>query len=188
MTRESDDTPVAALPAAMPLRVAQLSRRAPTTFDIAPDGAARALIAGFLGLSGLRKLRFKGALSPRSDGGWDLAGTLGATVVQPCTVTLAPVSTRIDAPVTRRYLPDWSEPDAEEAKMPDDLDSEPLGQVIDPAAVMIEELALAIPPYPRAPGAELGDAVFTEPGKDPMHDDDARPLDGLAALRDRMGE
>ena len=48
---------------------------------------------------------------------------------------------------------------------------------------MTEALALALPPFPRAPGAALGDAVFSEPGKAAMHDRDTRPFAGLADLR-----
>jgi len=55
--------------------------------------------------------------------------------------------------------------------------------VIDPAAVMIEALALAMPLYPRAEGADLGEAVHAEPGVTPMRDADARPF---AGLRDRL--
>ncbi|MBK5928375.1 YceD family protein [Rhodobaculum claviforme] len=169
-----------------PLSVARLPRRRPTQFDIRPDGAALAEIAGLVGLSDLRKMRFTGTLSPEGAAGWVLSAQLGATVVQPCGVTLAPVTTRLDEAVVRRYLPDLTLPDAAEAELPEDVDAEPLGSVIDPSAVMIEALALAVPDFPRAPGATVGEAVFTAPGATPMRDADARPMAQLAALRDRM--
>jgi uncharacterized metal-binding protein YceD (DUF177 family) len=59
--------------------------------------------------------------------------------------------------------------------MPDDT-LEPLGQFIDLAAVMIEELALALPEYPRAEGAAL-DSALDEPAPDTR-----RPLAGLDKL------
>jgi len=179
---------VPGLPFSHPLRVAKLSGHAPTAFDIAPDADVLATLAGFLGISRLRKLRFAGTIAPISSGGWELTGTLGATVVQPCTISLAPVTTRIDEPVLRRYLPDLADAEASETEIPEDVDSEPLRDVIDPAAVMIEALALALPPFPRAEGVELGEAIFTEPGKAPLRDKDARPLAGLAALRDKLGK
>ena len=49
-----------------------------------------------------------------------------------------------------------------------------------------EALALALPDFPRAEGVELGPAVFTEPGATPMTDEAAKPLAGLADLRDRL--
>lgn len=168
------------------LKVARLSRAAPTPFDLAPDAAARAALAAELGLTKLPKLRFAGQVAPLPGGGWELSAELGATVVQPCGVTLAPVTTRIDEPVLRRYLPGLTEPEAGETELPEDVDAEPLGATIAPATVMAEALALALPPFPRAPGAELGEAVFTAPGTAPMRAEDAKPLAGLAALRDRL--
>jgi uncharacterized metal-binding protein YceD (DUF177 family) len=171
---------------APPLRVARLARNAPTEFDIRPDAEARRALAAHLGIDKLRKLRLVGHVAPLAGGGWELRAELGATVVQSCVVTLEPVTTRIDEPVQRRYLPDLPAPPEGEAEMPEDADCEPLGEVIDPAAVMVEALALALPPFPRAEGAELGEAVYTAPGDEPMRDEDTRPLAGLAALRDKL--
>ena len=70
--------------------------------------------------------------------------------------------------------------------MPDDDTIEPLPDVIDLGAVLAEALALNLPLYPRADGAHLDQAVFTEPGKLPMTDEDARPFAGLAGLRDQL--
>ena len=47
-------------------------------------------------------------------------------------------------------------------------------------------LALALPLYPRAPGAELGQAVFAEPGTAPLKDEDLRPFAGLAGLKAKL--
>jgi uncharacterized metal-binding protein YceD (DUF177 family) len=185
-----DDTGADATAArlARPLRVARLSRVSPTPFSLQPDAADHAALAALLGLSQLRKLRFSGEIAALPDGGWELTGTLGATVVQPCSVTLQPVSTRIDETVVRRYLPHLPAPVAGETELPEDVDTEPLGSEIDPGAVMLEALALAVPAFPRAEGVELGEAVFTEPGVAPLRDEDTKPLAGLAALRDRLTE
>lgn len=186
MTQDAGASMPVALPVAMPLSVARLPARAEVPFDIRPGAGEMATLAGLLGLSALRKLRFEGRLAPQPDGGWELSGHLGATVVQPCGVTLVPVTTRIDEPVVRRYLRDFPTPTEGEAELPEDVDAEPLPSVIDPAAVMVEALALAVPAYPRAPGVEPGEMVFAAPGVAPMTDADARPLAGLAALRDKL--
>jgi len=172
-----------------PFLTARLMRDRTHPFVLAPDAQARAAMAADLGVTGLRKLRFAGALHPLEGGGWELRADLGATVVQPCRVTLEPVVTRIDEPVRRRYLPDWRDPGLEaapeaELEAPDDPDTEALGPRIDPAAVMAEALALAIPPFPRAPGADAaGPAAALPPDGDaPTH----RPFAGLGALRDRL--
>jgi len=169
-------------------RVADLSQNRPTMFDLRPTGQERRALAETLGLTGLRKLRLAGRIKACGDADWVLEARLGATVVQPCVVTLAPVTTRIDADVRRYYLADYHEPDAPESEMPEDDTTEPLGAWIDLDAVMAEALALNLPLYPHAPGAEAGEMVFTEPGKEPMHDRDARPFAGLAGLRKHDGK
>lgn len=175
-----------ALPVTNPLRLGHLPRTCPTPFRIVPDAAALSALAILLGVSQLRKLRFEGTLEPIGETGWALEGLLGATIVQPCAVSLAPVTTRIDETVTRRYLSDYAAPSGDAVEMPADVDAEPLPAVVDPAAVMFEALALAVPPYPRAEGVELGEAVFTEAGRAPLRDADVHPLAGLAALRNRL--
>ncbi len=145
-------------------------------------------IAQDLGLSSLRKLSFQGTLSALGQTDWQLQGRLGATVVQPCVVTLEPVMTRIDTDITRLFIKDYVEPEEPEAEMPEDDKSDPLGAWIDPAAVMIEALALEVPEYPRADGAELGQMVYTKPGDSPMTDQDARPFAGLKDLREKLDD
>jgi uncharacterized metal-binding protein YceD (DUF177 family) len=171
-------------------QIVGLHRKARTeiAFDLQPDPAARAALAAELGIDAVRKLRFTGALEPEGAGDWRLSARLGATVVQPCVATLAPVTTRIDTDVTRLYLADWQEPEGEEAEMPEDDTTEALPDRVDLAAVMAEALALALPDYPRASDAEIGTTQFAAPGVTPMTDEDAKPLAGLAALRDRMRE
>ncbi len=166
--------------------VADLARGKSRRFEIEPDAETRAQIGADLGLLELRKLRFQGRLAPLGKRDWRFEGQIGATVVQACVVTLAPVVTRIEEPVARNFVADWQTPAGDEVELPEDVDSEPLGSEIDLGAVMVEALALALPPWPRAEGADLGTAVFTEPGETPMTDDDARPFAGLAALRDRL--
>ena len=171
------------------IATADLRPRTPTRFALAPDAAERESLAQDLGIEAIRKLRFEGEITAEGRDDWRLDATLGATVVQPCVVTLAPVTTRIDVAVTRRFLarmPDIVLDESGEAEMPEDETLEPLGSEIDLAAVMAEALALNLPLYPRADGAELGAAVFAEPGIAPMRDEDAKPFAGLAGLRDRL--
>ena len=170
-------------PSPTALRVADLLQNADNTFELRPDAQMTKLIAEEMGLSALRKLSFKGRIVPLGDTDWQLEARLGATVVQPCVVTLEPVTTRIDKDVVRNYINEFSYPDEPEVEMPDDEASEPLGQWIDPAAAMQEALTLAVPDYPRKDDAELGQLVYTKPGEAPMTDEDARPFAGLADLK-----
>lgn len=171
------------------LLVATLSQARTHRFEIIPDEAQRRQLATELGLSALRKLRFTGEIRSAGKRDWLLDGTLGATVVQPCVQTLAPVTTRIDTEVSRRFVPETGitfEPGSE-SEMPEDESIEQLGSHIDPWAVMVEALALAVPDYPRADDAPaLGEFVVTEPGKTPMREQDTKPFAGLAGLRDKL--
>lgn len=173
-------------PANAALRVADLDPNRPAEFALRPDAAAQKALAEDLGLLGLRKLSFAGQIAAAGRRDWRLTGQLGATVVQPCVVTLAPVTTRIDVPVVRLYIAGMELPEGAETEMPEDDTTEALADQIDPAAVMAEALALALPDYPRADGADLGEAVFAGPGVTPMRDEDARPFAGLAGLRDAL--
>ena len=170
------------------VRVSDLARGKTRSVEIVPDAAALSRIATDLGLLELRNLRLEGRLTPLDRRDWRFEGQLGATVVQPCVVTLAPVVTRIEEPVTRSFIADWQPPEGDEVELPEDVDTEALGAEIDLGAMMSEALALALPAWPRAEGADLDGAVFTEPGRAPMTDDDARPFAGLASLRDQLAK
>lgn len=168
------------------LRVADLSQNTSLPISLRPEAAVLAQIADALELSALRKLSFEGQLRPVGKTDWRLSARLGATVVQPCVVTLEPVTTRIDRQVERQFIADYTDPEDPEVEMPEDETSEALGIWIDPAQVMQEALALAVPDYPRKEGAELGQMVYTEPGQTPMTDEDARPFAGLADLKAQL--
>ena len=173
-------------PSARALRVSDLPQNASTAFEIVPDASELAAMAQALGLDGLRKVRFAGAVAAQGKADWALRARLGATVVQTCGVTLAPVTTRIDVDVSRLFLRDHEEPDAPEVEMPEDETVEALGQWIDPEAVMIEALSLAVPDYPRAEGVALGETVLAAPGVEPLTDDALRPFAGLADLKSKL--
>jgi uncharacterized metal-binding protein YceD (DUF177 family) len=170
------------------LKVAELAKGVTRSIRVEPGAEAMAQIAEDLGLLGLRKLRFEGQLSPLGKRDWRLTGHLGATVVQPCVVTLAPVTTRIEEDVARNWVANFETPEADELEIPETVDDEPLGSEIDIGTVIAEALALALPAWPRAEGAEVGEAVFTEPGKQAMRDEDTRPFAGLAALRGKLSD
>ncbi|WP_425038826.1 YceD family protein [Primorskyibacter sp. S187A] len=176
-------------PSAYAKAVSGLSQAAPTAVTIELDEAARAALARDLGFEAIRKVRLEAEIAAFGKRDWVLTGTLGATIVQACVVTLEPVVTRIDAPVERRYLARWEEqPEAgSETEMPQDDTLEPLGTHIDPFVVLQEALALEAPDFPRTDGAEaLASVTVTEPGLAPLTDEDVKPFAGLAALKAQM--
>ena len=168
-------------------RLGELSARKPHRFNLAPDAAARADLARELGISGIRKLAFQGTLQADGKTDWKLEATLGATVIQPCVVTLEPVITRIDRPVLRRFITGLAAPqEGEETEMPEDETVESLPDEIDTMRIMAEALALALPDYPRGDDARLETDSFAPPGITPMTNEDLKPFAGLAELRDKL--
>lgn len=165
------------------LRIADLANRKPTDFDITPDASQRAKIAMDLGILGIKKLRLSGHITPSSKRDWELSADLGATIAQACVVTLDPVTTRIDEKIMRIYSADFAFSDAAEVEMPEDDRVEPLPETVDLIEVLTEALSLSLPQFPRTEGAELEQTAYTEPGKTPMSDDEAKPFAGLGALR-----
>ncbi len=175
------------------LQVSSLSQNKPTRFALAPSEQERRALAAELGISALKKLRFEGKVAPEGKNGFALTATLGATVVQECVITLAPVTTRIDAPVALRFVPPaqmerfaTASEDGAEMEMPEDDTVDELGDVIDLEAVMAEALTLNLPSYPRAEGAALGESVYADAGIAPLKDEELKPLAGLAALKAKM--
>lgn len=184
--------PLAKLPAlAPPLRLGQMNARKVIRFTLDPDAPARAAIAAALGIARLRKLRFDGSLRPLGRRDWELQASLGATVVQPCAITLEPVTTRIDEQVQRRYLAEMPEPQAAEIEMPEDDSAEPLPDVLDPGAVMMEALMLALPAFPRAEGAALSEhgRLGAAPAHAaPFEDSPRKPFAALETLRAKLAK
>lgn len=155
-------------------------------FDLQPDAAARADLAAALSIPAIKKVRLTGTIAP--DGARDLRleATLGATVVQDCIVTGAPVTTRLDEPVLRQFIAGLEMPEGDEVEMPEDDTIEPMPPELDLTDVMAEALALALPPWPRADGVDPVDITVTAPGIAPMTDEDARPFAVLKDLKAKL--
>lgn len=175
------------LPLSQPFRVAGLPTRKPQRFALTPDAGVRAAVGKDLGILAVPVLRFEGEIRAQGRGDFVLEGKLTATVQQACIVSLEPVTTKIAVTVKRRYSADFIVPEGDEAEMPEDDTLEPLPEVIDVGEVALEEVALALPAYPRAEGAELAETVHAAPGEAPLTDADLKPFAGLQALKDKLG-
>ena len=132
----------------------------------------RAALAGRLGLLGLESLAAEVGLTPGPGNAIRARGTLRARVVQECVVTLDPVPQAVEAPIDWRLLPPGVPPSDELDDGPDEIEPEPDG-TYDLGEALVQELALSLDPYPRAPDAELPSEAA---------DRKASPFDALRAL------
>lgn len=168
-----------------PMRVASLKQSGPNRFDLRANRDQRAAIAQLLELADLTDLRFRGAITPAAADGWRIEARLTASLAQTCVVTLDPVPARIDQIVSRDFVPEEAgtiidlTPDEED-------DPDTFTDQIDPGQIAVEALALALDPYPRAPGVEPLEMRATPPGATELDDQSMKPLAGLAALKAKM--
>lgn len=188
LTRTSPDNPEFA----RVIRTSELARIGDAgefSFDISPEEEEFDALARLMDARNVRKLRFSGTLAPEGSKGFRLVADLGATVIQTCVVTLEPVTTRIDQQVRRSFLRSDGPTEPEiELSSESDEETEPLTDRIDLGLIATEALALALPDYPRKPGASLGPQVFAAEGVRPLEDKDLKPFASLAALRKKLGD
>ncbi len=160
---------MAELPRPLPLGLVGTAGRRET---ITATPAECAALAARFGIPAVAALRAVIDLSPDEDGSVLARGRLEARVTQACVVTLEPVEQAVAEDFTLRFLPGGREPD----DGPEEIDEIPTGpgDVADLGEALAEQLALALDPYPRAPGAEMPDEA---------REAASSPFAGLAALR-----
>jgi len=159
--------------------VPEFSRRLPVHrgvelqqgFAYEASAAERAALAKRFGIVAVDSFSAEGALHTLEGGRRAiLQARIRAHVVQSCIVTLEPVDADIDESFTLEYADDAVaatidkelDLDPEAADPPDPLDDE----AVDVGEAAAEQLALALDPYPRKPGAALpGELAGPNPGK-----------------------
>lgn len=168
------------------LDVAALDKGRTRQIDLSFDAQWADAAKQLLDITGLAKVRLQGSLAPSSSANWEFSGHIGATVTQACVLTLEPVRTRIEEDFRRLYVAQISLPDEENMEFLGDEDEEELGDVIDLGILAQELIALNLPPYPRADGAELEQTLVGPPGAKPLSDEDVKPFAALAQMREKM--
>ncbi|MFO0995141.1 MAG: DUF177 domain-containing protein [Alphaproteobacteria bacterium] len=167
-----------------PFDTAELGEVAEHRVIEATEEECRALADRF-GALGIDRLRAELTIAKLGPGLFRLEGRLSASVRQRCVVTLDPLESSIDERVSISYAS--GDGGGEEGVADDQGDDGPEalhGSVIDLGEAVSQHLALALDPYPRAPGASL-DAVLPRSSETP--EKSASPFAALAALRKRMG-
>jgi uncharacterized metal-binding protein YceD (DUF177 family) len=120
-----------------------------------PDEAGRRAIARWLDLQAVDAFSAELTLAP-AETGWLLNGRIKAQVTQSCGLTLAPLPASVDETFAVRLVEaDAPEEGEVEVSLEDDgADVIENGQV-DLGHHAVEQLSLALDPFPRAPGAEF---------------------------------
>jgi len=172
-----------------PLRISDMPKSKNTSFDVKFSDAEMIVIASILSAVSVKKMRIMGNISPSGTKDWILKATIGATVTQTCVVTLDPVQTRVDTPITLIFSADYQVEGGDSVtEMTTDENIEPLTDVIDLATIAIEAIALALPDYPKSPNAQLEVSTFAAKGIKPMTDADTKPFASLASLKDKLSK
>lgn len=123
-------------------------------YPIAAKVEEREALARRFGLLSLDRLEGEIRLQRLAGGMARLSGRLGADVVQACVVSLEPVASVLEQDFTVLY----GSVEAGKTVMVDleTDEAEPFdGDAIDIGEAVVQQLALALDPYPRAPGASL---------------------------------
>lgn len=138
-----------------PFATARIGEGARTLVEARPE-ECRAL-AVRLGLDAVHALACDFNLRRSGGDAIAAAGLLRARVRQVCVVSLDPFDAEIIEDFSVRFVPEGSESDDLELEADDELTYE--GGVLDLGEAASEQLALALDPFPRKPGAELPGAA-----------------------------
>ncbi len=151
-----------------------------TDFAIQASAEERQALLRRFDLVALEELEAGGRVQPVPGRGLiEVEGRLRAALSQRCVVTLEPVPAQVEAEFRRIFSLDQDR--ASEVEVDPEADEpEPLESgVIDVGELVAEELAVALDPYPRAPGADAALAEVAPPNGEPV----ATPFASLALLR-----
>lgn len=162
---------------------------------VTPEPAELKAIARAYDLEALRALTAAFTLKPYRKAGVRVVGPVRASVTQICVVTLEPFDSELTLEVDRTFEPQSSRPrkirdlnddgeieiDLETLDPPDVI----LDGVLDLGAVICEELALSLDPFPRKPGAEFEGGDGEEVPEEDEEEQKPSAFAALQALKDK---
>ena len=155
---------------------------APRAVSIAAGADERAALATRFGLIGIERLEATAELTRDGDT-VTATGRIGGEITQACVASGDPVPARISEEFALRFMPAGQEAAPDEVELAegdlDELDYE--GGSIDLGEAVAQTMALALDPFPRAPGAEDKLRAAGVIGEE-----DAGPFAALKALKDKL--
>jgi uncharacterized metal-binding protein YceD (DUF177 family) len=162
-----------------------------TEYVFKANSDQRSALAGRFGCVEIIKFEVRAKIVPLpKEGHYSAIGRITGSVVQNCVVSLAPVVTELDQELNLALIPESEGLDAQT-----DVDEEDVefysANMIDLGEIGAVEMALALDPYPRAPGVSVTDLG---PGGDDKayevheegHIGGNRPFEALAAIKKKV--
>ena len=163
-------------------RIVNVAEAPAAEVAIVAEEPARHKLAEAYDVAAVNNLSATVALTPGAKGAVTVDGHVVADIVQTCIVSLVPVDQHIDETFSVRYVrgpQPQPKPGSEiviDATLPDPPEIL-TGPTIDVGELVEEYFALAIDPYPRAPGATLPPEFAVD-----EEDEEESPFAALAAL------
>lgn len=165
------------------------------TITVEPEAAELAAIARTYELQSLDRLKAVLVLKPYRKAGLRVVGTIHAAMTRVCVVSLDPFESDLEIDVDRTFEPYSEKPrkirdlnkdgeieiDLETLDPPDVIKD----GVLDLGAMICEELALALDPFPRKPGVEFEGGDGDEETAPDADEGKPSPFAALQALKDK---
>lgn len=156
------------------------------SYEISADETERAALAKRLGVPAVRSFDATIRLRLTSSGGIvRMLGHIKAELTQICVVTLEPIPTSVEEKFTRVFSVEADDEvtevviDMDEDDVPDPIENGHL----DMGEAAAEHLALAMDPFPRAPGVAFDAPPEIDPAPEAEPELPRSPFAELAALR-----
>jgi len=153
--------------------------------DLSADETERHAVSERLGLQSLERLEAHATLN-RKGASVRAEGRVVASLDQSCVITGDPVPAHVDEAFEIAFVPEPQVSGSEEEIELDPTECDVVfhdGSTIDLGSAIADTLALALPAYPRSPGA---DAVLKEAGI--LTEAEASPFAALAQLMKGSGD
>ena len=143
-------------------------------------------IAKNLDLLELKELSFLGQINCIKKVDLKLEATLTAVVTQECVVTLEPVHTKLVTDVERLFVKGWTDtiPSSTETKL--ETVKEMLTDKINLMTIIVEELSLELPAYPRVEKTTDFLRNLEKPSSKITDKTDHKPFAILSTLKEKM--
>lgn len=149
------DCPIEAVAPEMSRTFALSRIGAGAQFLVEANAEERVALAGRMGILSIEALSCRFDLQFLDSDTVQARGCLRARLTQTCVVTLEPFATDLQEDFSIRFVPAGTQSEEIDFEADDEIGYE--GSVLDLGEAASEQLALALDPFPRRPGAELAE-------------------------------